>query len=401
MAPQCPLIQSFFQPSPAAPVPAVTNADENDDGFTTTEVKAFLYSTPHAWKPRVQYENTHIAALAPGPHCVCVLGRVVNFYDQPTSTSKLPYATKRCLNVLLRDDTGMIKVKLWYLKVDYQLRLGQLVSVWTSLISGADTSGSVSVTIQNAACTIDIFPERDNRCYFMVHADKDDGPLSGAPHGYGYDDDKQPSNLKTLKRFIEGGYDVPTAKVLVCVKSIGGRKKRMSYHSAIHLPRPVDLLRTVATKKGSVLDVVNVIIFDETYDATLALCGRVATSAAYWKTSNTVLLLANPGFRSDKRPTLSITPNTWVEIDPCLADAEWLRAFAQRLTTREHVNLGTLIDESGAISSGKLVFSTEAWGQLLGRTTEELARCDTQLLKYLENRILFMRLTLLLGWNEK
>ncbi|KAL8679179.1 MAG: hypothetical protein Q9186_004524 [Xanthomendoza sp. 1 TL-2023] len=297
MAPQCPLIQSFFQPSPAAPVPAVTNADENDDGFTTTEVKAFLYSTPHAWKPRVQYEITHIAALAPGPHCVCVLGRVVNFYDQPTSTSKLPYATKRCLNVLLRDDTGMIKVKLWYLKVDYQLRLGQLVSVWTPLISGADTSGSVSIKIQNAACTIDIFPERDNRCYFMVHADKDDGPLSGAPHGYGYDDDKQPSNLTTLKRFIEGGYDVPTAKVLVCVKSIGGRKK-------------------FATKKGSVLDVVNVIIFDETYDATLALCGRVATSAAYWKTSNTVLLLANPGFRSDKRSTLSITPNTSVEVDP-------------------------------------------------------------------------------------
>ena len=31
----------------------------------------------------------------------------------------------------------------------------------------------------------------------------------------------------TLKSFIEGGYDVPDGKILVCVKSIGGRKKCM------------------------------------------------------------------------------------------------------------------------------------------------------------------------------
>ncbi|KAL8806511.1 MAG: hypothetical protein Q9182_001294 [Xanthomendoza sp. 2 TL-2023] len=322
MAPQCPSIQSFFQPSPARPAPGVTNADENGDEFTTTEVKALLYSTPHAWKPRLQYEDSHIATLAPGPHCVCLLGRVVNFYDQPTSTSKLPYATKQCLHVLLRDDTGMIKVKLWYLKVDYQLRLGQLVSVWTTLISGSETSRSVSITVQNAVCATEIYPERDNRCYFMIHADKHDGSLLSERHGYSYLDDKQPPGLTTLKRFIEGGHDVPTAKVLVCVKSLGGRKKC-----------------SVATKKGNVLDVVNVIVFDESHDAILALYGRVATSAAYWKTSDTVLLLSNPGFRSEKRPTLSITPNTFVEVDPCLSDAEWLRAFAQRLTTREVVNV--------------------------------------------------------------
>ncbi|KAL8810144.1 MAG: hypothetical protein Q9200_002814, partial [Gallowayella weberi] len=296
MAPQHPSIQSFFQPSPAGPVPDVTNADENVDELTTTEVKALLYSTPHAWKPRLQYENCHIATLAPGPHCVCVMGRVVNLYDQPTSTSRLPYPTKRCLHVLLKDDTGMIKVKLWFLKVDYQLRLGQLVSIWTALISGPETSGSVSITVQNAACTIEIYPERDNRCYFMVHADKRDGTLLGERHGYSYFHDKQLPGLTTLKRYIDRGHDVPTAKVLVCVKSIGGRKKC-----------------TVATKKGSVLDVVNVIVFDESHDATLALYGRVATSAAYWKTSDTVLLLSNPGFRGERRPTLSITPNTCVE----------------------------------------------------------------------------------------
>ncbi|KAI4238006.1 MAG: hypothetical protein L6R40_005817 [Gallowayella cf. fulva] len=476
MAPQCPSIQSFFPPSPAGPEPAVTTPDEDGAAFTTTEVKAFLYSTPHAWKPRFQYENLRIAKLAPGPYCVCLLARVVNLYEQPTSTTKLPYATKRSLNVLVRDDTGMVKVKLWYLKVDYQLRLGQLVSVWTTLVSKSDISGTVSVNIQNAACTIDIFPERDSSCYFMVQADKEDGSLSRTPLGYNHD--KQLADLMTLKSFVEGGHDVPTARVLVCVKSIGGRKK-------------------FTTKKGNVLDIVHVMIFDDTYDATLALSGRIATSAAYWKPSNTILLLNNPSFRDDKKATLSIGPNTYVDVDPCMADAEWLRAFAQGLTTREAINvpfpeggrgnkqatyrpspltkpisqrdsvrenpsedfvgylcvsvlemnittlhqrsrifcaecygcgvplyanttttkckhchqeiilglnprlIGTLIDETGAIDSGKLVLSTIAWEQLLGRTAEELARCDSLSLKYLENRLLFLRLTLVVGWSEK
>ncbi|KAL8733899.1 MAG: hypothetical protein Q9166_001887 [cf. Caloplaca sp. 2 TL-2023] len=296
----------------------MTNPDQSDEGFTTTEVKAFLYSTPHAWKPRIEYEDAQIGKLVPGPRCVHVVGRVVNFYEQPTSTSNLPYASKRCLNVLVRDDTGMIKVKLWYLKVDYQLRHGQLISVWTTLISSLDTSGSVSIMIQNAACTIDIFPERDNSCYFMIQADKDDGTLARTP--LGYSKDRQLAGLVTLKNFVEGGHDIATARVLICVKSIGARKK-------------------CTTKRGNVLDVVNVIIFDDTYDATLALWGRVAASAAYWKTSRTILLMSNPGFRGDKRPTLSINRNTYVDVDPCMADAEWLKNFAQRLTTREPINV--------------------------------------------------------------
>ncbi|KAI4253008.1 MAG: hypothetical protein L6R42_007741, partial [Xanthoria sp. 1 TBL-2021] len=64
-------------------------------------------------------------------------------------------------------------------------------------------------------------------------------------------------------------------------------------------------------------------------------------------------------------------------------------------------SVGTFIDETGAISSGKLIFSAEAWEQLLGRSTEELAKCNGPLLKYLENRILFLRLTILFGWSQK
>ncbi|KAL8672372.1 MAG: hypothetical protein Q9168_003168 [Polycauliona sp. 1 TL-2023] len=447
MAPQSPSIQSFFQPEIPTAQPAVTDTDEKGNGFTTTEVKAFLYSTPHAWKPRMPYEDVQIGKLVPGPRCVRLVARIVNVCDQPSSTSKLPHPVKRCLNVL---------VKLWYLKVDYQLRLGQLVSIWATLISSADTSKTVSITIQNAACMVDLFPERDKSGYFMVLADRDDGTLSKTP--LGYSPDTQLPGLMTLMTFIDGGHDLPTARVMLCVKSIGGRKK-------------------FTTKKGDVMDLINVMIFDDTCDATLALYGRVASSAAYWKPSHTILLLSNPGFRSDKRPTLSISANTYADVDPRLGDAEWLRSFAQRLTTREVVNvpfpeggmqeqnrsflsqdfmgylsvlvlelnimtmqqrgrifcaeccgvplyantvttickhckqiialsinprlIGTLIDETGAIRSGKLVFSDEAWEQLLGRSAEELANCDGQLLKYLENRILFLRLTLFFGWSQK
>ena len=69
-----------------------------------------------------------------------------------------------------------------------------------------------------------IFPEKDNSCYFVVEGGEkgDDGTLCKIP--LGYCDGKQLSGLMTLKSFIEGGADVFNAKVLVCVKSIGGRK---------------------------------------------------------------------------------------------------------------------------------------------------------------------------------
>lgn len=109
--PQSPSIQSFFQPETPSTQPAVAVQEEDGNECTTTEVKAFLYSTPHAWKPRIQYEDIQIGKLAPRPRCVHLVARVVNFYDPPTSTSNLPHPAKRCLNVLVRDDTGMIKVR--------------------------------------------------------------------------------------------------------------------------------------------------------------------------------------------------------------------------------------------------------------------------------------------------
>lgn len=63
--------------------------------------------------------------------------------------------------------------------------------------------------------------------------------------------------------------------------------------------------------------------------------------------------------------------------------------------------VGTLIDESGAVACGGLVWSDAAWEQLLGRTAEGLSQASKELLAYLEHRLLFLRVTLLFGWSEE
>lgn len=63
--------------------------------------------------------------------------------------------------------------------------------------------------------------------------------------------------------------------------------------------------------------------------------------------------------------------------------------------------IGILIDESGSVARGGLVWSDTAWGELLGRTAEDLVQASKELLAYLEHRLLFLRVTLLFGWSKE
>ncbi|KAH7371258.1 hypothetical protein BKA66DRAFT_470009 [Pyrenochaeta sp. MPI-SDFR-AT-0127] len=67
------------------------------------------------------------------------------------------------------------------------------------------------------------------------------------------------------------------------------------------------------------------------------------------------------------------------------------KAVALRINPRI---LGPIIDETGQISSGKLILSDSAWEQLLGRTAEQLLVTDINVLQYLEHRLLFLRVTM-------
>ena len=170
----------------------------------------------------------------------------------------------------------------------------------------------------------------------MIQERSDGGVLCKTP--LGYRDGRQLDSLITLKNYIDGGHEVDGVKVLVAVKSIGSRKSCIS--SFIILTSHNSLQNNlVTTKKGTETSLISISIFDDTATATLTLWGRTCSSASGWKASETILLLTNPSFKGDRRPTLGLSHNTHVDIDPCIDDAYWLRAYAARLTKRECVNL--------------------------------------------------------------
>jgi hypothetical protein len=101
---------------------------------------------------------------------------------------------------------------------------------------------------------------------------------------------------------------------------------------------PMDAYGAVTNKNGKLSENVDIGIFDDTAEASLVLWGPISASVAPWRASQTILLLTSPGFRVERRPQLSVTSMTHVDIDPLMKDAEWLRKVAQRLTKKECVN---------------------------------------------------------------
>jgi hypothetical protein len=222
-------IQSYFSSSPA----------KNSDGFTANEVQSALapagaawavsHLTPlettsslihHASKPTLDYEEVALGTLEPGPRNLALIGRVVYFNDQ-AKPSKSHKAAQGCIKIMLADDTGVLTVRLWYANTQYKLKLGQLVSVWTVHISNSSEHNSLAPNTAPLFTTI--FPEGERNCYFMVHESSDDGTRFKRP--YGVRESKVLPGLMTLKSFTDGGYDIDEPKLLVCVKSIGARKK--------------------------------------------------------------------------------------------------------------------------------------------------------------------------------
>ncbi|KAJ4356602.1 uncharacterized protein N0V89_004637 [Didymosphaeria variabile] len=452
-------IQSYFSSSsPTKSFPG--------DGFTSEELQVSSPTTE--WVPVLDYEESEIASLEPGPRCLTIMGRIVNVYDTP-KPSKRPKAAQGFFKLMIADDTGVMTVRLWYATPLYALKLGQLVTLWTVHISQGD--GQIGLAPNAAPLFTSIFPENERNCHFMIHERSDDGTMFKRP--FGANDSQVWPGLMTLRNFTDGGFDVDDCKLLVCVKSIGPRKK-------------------FTNKNGNTSESMTAVILDDTSEGILTLYGSVSGSASAWKPYDTVLLISNPGWRIDKSAKLSLNGNTQLFIDPAIADARYLRALSQRLIKREHVNppfphdvfdaeeaggaavkvlyklseidefartnptekavgymsviitqlnivvnykremlmsneccgkpifsskvktscrqcdrecmlrinpriLGDVIDETGAIGTGKLIFSDAAWEQLLGRTAEQLVSAPLDVMKYLEQRLLFLRLTLGFG----
>lgn len=70
----------------------------------------------------------------------------------------------------------------------------------------------------------------------------------------------------------------------------------------------------------------------------------------------------------------------------------------QFLMNLQRIQIGPVIDETGQIASGKLIFSDAAWAQFLGRTPEQFIQDDIEVLRFMEQRLLFLRVSLGFGW---
>ncbi|KAF3053925.1 hypothetical protein E8E11_011878 [Didymella keratinophila] len=450
-------IQSYF----------TSSSTKNSDGFTADEVQSVLQpcgaSAVNAWTPTTGYEESDLGSLEPGPRHLHLQGRIVNFYGI-AKPSKRHKAAQGYIKIMLADDTGVLTVRLWYANAEYKLRLGQLVTVWTVHVSNSSEHNALAPN--SAPLFTTIFPESERHCHFMVHENSDAGTQFRRP--FNYRDSRVLPDLMTLKGFSDGGYDVDEPKLLVCVKSIGARKRYIN-------------------RNGSTSELLTLGIFDDTADASLTLYAGLCDSASIFQPSKTVLLISNPGWRIEKTAKLSLNANSRVDIDPDIADGRRLRALAQRLTKQEHVNppfpaidvssyeaspvralynfadiddfaranpredllgyvsciitslnivvpykrnmllsaeccgiavfanattttckqcdkhvklrinpriLGPILDETGQIDSGKLVLSDRAWAELLGRTPPQLVDTDPEVLRYLEQRLLFLRVTM-------
>lgn len=60
--------------------------------------------------------------------------------------------------------------------------------------------------------------------------------------------------------------------------------------------------------------------------------------------------------------------------------------------------LGRVVDETACSAAGKLYLSDDAWEQLLGRSMQDLCRVSVDELKFLQQRMLYLRVNLGLAW---
>ncbi|RDW71597.1 hypothetical protein BP6252_08160 [Coleophoma cylindrospora] len=333
MAPPYPSIQSFYKREVPVPksTPATTGQGhatssivEFGDGYTEDEVAQALDPLARKWNPGREYEERGINELTTGPKAVTFLGRIVNFNTVYGRSQKQPRASGWHY-MLIKDDEACISVKLYFAAKPYPFKLGQLLTIWTAFIADASKADSNHAV---TSMTANMFPTRVTSDHIMVHTpsttlnirDACRRPLACMPR------DPLP-DLMSLESYLTSGHDgVTGVKILVCVKSIGARKK-------------------LAKKGGGECELAEVMLFDHTAEAKLKLWGEMIDSAQDWMPSETILLISNPGFRAEYggKGSVGIQMRTMVDVDPQFPDAKWLRGYAARLTKKE--SLGTEFPE--------------------------------------------------------
>lgn len=379
----------------------------------------------------------------------------------------------------------LVQVKLYFSPTPHPLTLGTLVTIWTTCITSPSALNK-DEQYQHPSCQVatSIFPGRDASVNIMIHRHEVNNDFSRLPLGFDPRKLSQPlPGLLTLKALIEGGHEVPDAKILVGVKSIGAKK-------------------TITIKKDPPVtsELIEVALFDDTAEIILNLWRETAESAREWLASETILLITRPSFRESTskyggKPILGLTAKSMVNVDPShdWPDAKWLRNWLKDLRKRDSVKqevpegiwdddlldleqalfslkdvdewvrddpktpfsgwltliilnlnlslmrkrnmlcvteccgipiysnstamacphctralelklnpavVGSLIDETGAIGQGKLIWSEKAWKELFGRDVDTLVAMKPKELGWIESQLLGLRLNMRFGWDE-
>jgi len=208
---------------------------------------------------------------------------------------------------------------LYFAREPYPLKLGELLSFWTVFIS--DTSKIGSSIVSAVSVCANMFPGRVTSDHIMIHTTGSTDGICRTPLEY---KKGQPlPGLMTLDTWLKGGHDgVTGAKILVCVKSLGGRK-------------------TIRKKDGGESDLADVGLFDHTGEVRMTLWNSQIDSCKDWQPGTTILLLSNPGYKLQfsGKGSVGIIHQTMIDIEPDFPDADWLRKYAAGLMKKESLNV--------------------------------------------------------------
>lgn len=209
-----------------------------------------------------------------------------------------------------------------------RLIIGQLVTVWASwagAASNAQQGGIPFVTLYTPINPTDVgtkqfiqfvpeTPTTQNQCRV---------PLEYDSNGH---NPKPLPGLMTLGQYLKTGHDTRGSRIIVCVKSIGSRKRIMVHDH---------------TREAELLEVT---VWDDTASCVLTLWEDKAASADLWKPNGTILLLTSPKFITSRQNNPASSPagiglsyNTLVDVDPDFADADWLRNWVKDTVKKESI----------------------------------------------------------------
>lgn len=335
-----PSIQSFYKretPKAIEKESSTLSETRPGDGFTEEELADAQDPLNRKWAPGRDYEELGIGDLVPGPKAVNFTGRIANISTIWGRSQKQPKAAGWHY-LILKDNSAAISVftlfsvvscvknlltslqiKLYFASRGYALQLGHMLSVWTAFISDSSKSGAAA--IPSVLVHANLFPGRVTSDHVTKFKNIPSKGLFCAPLDYRKGQPLQ--GLMTLDSYIGSGHDgVIGAKILVCVKSIGARKK-------------------ITTRNGAERELAEVLLFDHTGEVRWTLWGELIESSREWVPGKTTLLISNPGYRMQYsgRGCVGVQHSTMIDIDPSFPDADWLRKYAQGLTRRESLCL--------------------------------------------------------------